>query len=52
DEVKVNLEKAGLLQLYEFPYFRNPENLYQWLMLRMYEDHFHFVGRNMHITPQ
>lgn len=28
DDVKVKLEKAGLLQLFEFPYFGKPERLY------------------------
>ncbi|KAH9294736.1 hypothetical protein KI387_038324, partial [Taxus chinensis] len=52
DEVKVKLEKVGLLQLYELPYFGKPEYLYQWLMSCMHEDHFYFTGCKMHITPQ
>lgn len=40
DEVKVKLEKSEFLQLYEFPYFGKVERLYQWLMLRVHEDHF------------
>ncbi|KAH9322442.1 hypothetical protein KI387_017081, partial [Taxus chinensis] len=52
DEVKVKLEKEGLLQLYELPYFGNPECLYQWMMSCVKEDKFDFTGHKIRITPQ
>ncbi|KAH9320448.1 hypothetical protein KI387_015087, partial [Taxus chinensis] len=52
DEDKVKLEKVGLLQLYELPYFGKPEHIYQWLMSHVHEDHFYFAGHKMCSTPQ
>ncbi|KAH9289041.1 hypothetical protein KI387_033158, partial [Taxus chinensis] len=52
DDIKFKLEKLGLLQLFDFPYFGKPECLYQWLMSHMHEYYFHFVGCKMRITPQ
>ncbi|KAH9321966.1 hypothetical protein KI387_016605, partial [Taxus chinensis] len=38
------LKKIGVYQLYELPYFGKYEPLYQWLMSRVHEDFFYFVG--------
>ncbi|KAH9305415.1 hypothetical protein KI387_009819, partial [Taxus chinensis] len=52
DEVKVKLEKVGLLQLFKFSYFGKTKWLYQWLISSVHEDQFYFAGHIIHINPQ
>lgn len=49
DLVRRKLEKVGVLQLFELPYFRRPKLLFQWLMSRVHDDYFYFIGRRMRI---
>ncbi|KAH9303223.1 hypothetical protein KI387_014806, partial [Taxus chinensis] len=38
------LKRIGVYKLYELPYFRKYEPLYQWLMIRVNDDFFYFAG--------
>lgn len=44
------LQRIGVYQIYELPYFEKYDSLYQWLMSRVHEDFFYFVGRRVIIS--
>ncbi|KAH9315748.1 hypothetical protein KI387_024375, partial [Taxus chinensis] len=50
DVGKKLLKRIGVYQLYEIPYFGKYESLYQWIMSRVHEDFFSFVGRRVIIS--